>query len=214
MRFGWVAVVAVLLAGCGSNGEGNDGDLPSPPTAATTPLPGFDPETKHDAQKALDGALDGLMRAGYVSFDSKLDMFGVSFELEGDVDIEAEASEFALHVRGDELAERAGGDTALEYRILGTHVYGSPNFGPFNKCWFDYGDFNPMFAGDEAPWLHVAVGVVTDARALGFDEADQSVIIAEVPAVALLYLRRPSFGNSLEAAACRDDLRACSDDGR
>lgn len=200
MRIGWVAIVVVLLIGCGSNGGQNGGDdLPDPPTASTTPLPAFDPATKPQAKKLLDSALEQLGSDGTISFRSTVDLFGATFTGTGAVDIIDEASSSELRISGEQLEhlEGLGGEASFEYRIRKTHVYGSPTFGPFDKCWFDYGDANPLFANDPAPWLHIAVAAVTDAEALGMVEGSGDSVVVEVPALELLSVTSSKLVNLL-----------------
>lgn len=210
MRFGWVAVVVVLLAGCGS-GDGQEGDdLPDPPTASTTPLPAFDPATKPQAKKLLDSALEQLGSDDTISFRSTVALFGATLTGTGAVDIDDEASSSELRVSGQQLEdlEDLGGEASLEFRVLKTHVYGSPTFGPFDKCWFDYGDSNPLFANDQAPWLHIAVAAVTDAEALGMADGSEDSVVVEVPALELLSVTSSKLANMLADELTDDPIMA------
>jgi hypothetical protein len=84
-------------------------------------------------------------------------------------------------------------------------VYGSPTYGPWDKCWFDYGDSNPNFESG-APWLHVAVAAVSDARALGLADGQQDVPVVEAPAVELLSVTSPTFVNKIADQVSKDHV--------
>ncbi len=186
MRLGWALAAVVLLAGCGGGASDSEG-LPGTPKVSDKPLPTPDPGTRAQAKKALDEAYDRLISDGTGRYRSAVDLAGSEMVAEGSYDIDRTRSRSRLvqPALGRDGAEND--EFAMRGMVIDRHVYGGPEFGPFQRCWFDYGVGNlAAITGvkdapeNPDPWIPAAVVVPTEARALGFVDGRSDVIAVEV----------------------------------
>lgn len=175
-------MLLVTSSACG----GESSDKPAAAKTSETATPRIDRGSKAAAQKVLDEAFDrhvAANRGHYRSF-AEFGEAGVVFT-EGRYDIKAKSGVWRLV---QPALGRDGGENdefAMRGMAVGRHVYGGPEFGPFRKCWFDYGtDTSALQATGEAendtPWYPQALVVASEARPLGFINGNREVIAVEI----------------------------------
>lgn len=178
-----VAIGFVLaLSACGADEEQQSTSKTSSATATASP----DPGTKAEAQKVLDKAYDRFIAESTGRYRSTVELAGSKLVAEGRFDIDAKRGAWRLvqPSLGRDGAE--DGEFAMRGMAIDRHVYGGPEFGPFQKCWFDYGTSGVAAVqglgepDDPSPWYQAAMIVPTESRALGFVDGRRDVIAVEV----------------------------------
>lgn len=200
-----VTSMLVLTGACTSDPESdaNPGKHKKP-TASASAEPDRDavaPGTKKAAQKELDAAFDQLIDDRSGQFASYVNFEGAAIKTEGRfdlVDLEMEAlTRFSTRPGSDE-------STAIKSRVIGTEIFGGPNFGPYSKCWFHYatGSIDKLLPGDlpfQEDFAAIPIGLViaADARAIGSVENNTFDIRARVSGQAALVAFSSPFATSV-----------------
>ena len=178
-----VCALAVTLSACGGN-EGARSEPASDQPAETSRS--VDAATKAEAQQVIDRATARLVARSTGHYTSTVDISGVDLVAEGRFDIDGKRGDWRLvqPALGRDGAEND--EFAMRGMAIGKHLYGGPEFGPFQKCWFDYGTSGlaairgQKGADNSDPWYQPALIIASESRAVGFVDGRRDVIAVEV----------------------------------